>query len=139
MVGVIERERSCQARRNLKEHRWFLSFLCHCRPPPSTPKSTLSPFYLVESTANSRDGIPGPTDIPRKVRDLLGMHNFRMLLGHFPGAALKNSCFSGSAEFSEGLSPPPLKGFLMDCKVEINTEKASVTRDIISATSPFRF
>ena len=35
--------------------------------------------------ANSRDGIPGHTDIPRNGWDLLGMHNFRTLLGHFLG------------------------------------------------------
>lgn len=63
------------------------------------------------------------------------------------GKVLKNSCFSGSAEYfvvggregAAGREGPPFKGFLMYGKVEVNIEKASLTQDIISATSPFQF
>lgn len=43
--------------------------------------------------ANSRNGIPRHTDIPRNGWDLLGMHNFRMLLGHFLGQSPQKLLF----------------------------------------------
>lgn len=48
----------------------------------------------------------------------------------------------GGTEEGEGGatdSPPPLEAPLDAVKVEINTGKASVTQEIISATSQFQF
>lgn len=86
--GDEKREREKPSSQKKPERTWLvLSLLYHCRSPPSTQKSTLSPFYLASSTAKSKDGIPGHKDTPRKARYLLVMHNSKMLLGHLPGSS----------------------------------------------------
>lgn len=136
--GDEERERSCQARRSLKNPAGFFLSVSLQAITIYPQKSTLSPLYLASSTAKHKDGIPGHSNIPRKGQYLLGMHNFRMLSGHVQGQPSKTPVSLAVLSFW-GASPPPLRVSSYNVKVEVNTDKASVTQDMVSATPPFQF